>query len=78
LILRYGLKNDEKPEYNKIDKSDGELPLAIEIDTNQLIDADKEQMKQIFTKATLIALIDAGHKYGLSGVGSIVSLQQPA
>ena len=65
LILRYGLKNDEKPEYNKIDKKDGELPLAIEIDTNEMVGADKQKLKQIFTVATLKALIDAGHKYNL-------------
>ena len=65
VMLRFGLKNDEKPEYDKIDKKDGELPLAIEIDTNELVGADKQKLKQIFTVATLKALIDAGHKYNL-------------
>ena len=65
LILRFGLINGEKPEYDKIDKKDGELPLAIEIDTNELLGADKQKLKQIFTEATLKALIDAGHKYKL-------------
>ena len=66
VMLRYGLKNEDKPEYDKIDEKDGELPLAIEIDTNELIGADRERLKCVFTAATLRALIDAGHKYGLS------------
>lgn len=65
MILRYGLKNDASPVYEKINSKHGDLPLAIEIDTHELIGASKEQMKHIFTKATLIALIDAGRKYNL-------------
>ena len=65
VILRYGLKNDPRPVYEKINEKDGDLPLAIEIDTNQLVDADRDSLKRHLTSATLNALIDAGHKYSL-------------
>lgn len=63
--LRFGLKNDESPDYQRIDKEYGDLPLAIELDTNELIDADWDDLKALFTCATLRALIHAGKKYGL-------------
>jgi hypothetical protein len=65
LILRFGLCNDSEPHYQDIDKKDGELPLAIELDTHELRDADREKLKRLFTLATLKALIHAGHKYNL-------------
>jgi Immunity protein 39 len=65
VILRYGLKNDTKPVYEKINEKEGDLPLAIEIDTSQLVDADHDSLKRQLTVATLNALIDAGHKYSL-------------
>lgn len=63
LAIRYGLKNDEKPYYQKINKKYGDLPLAIEVDSNEMIEASFEELKRIFTIATLKALIHAGHKY---------------
>lgn len=66
LIVRYGLKDDDEPEYARIDQKDGELPLAIEIDTHRLLDASSfDELVQIFREATLIALVHAGKKYGL-------------
>lgn len=35
LILRYGLKNDEEPRYQRINKKYGDLPLSIELDTHR-------------------------------------------
>lgn len=65
VILRYGLKNDARPAYEKINEKDGDLPLAIEVDANQLVDADYDSLKRQFTSATLNALIDAGHRFRL-------------
>ena len=65
LTFRYGLKYEDKPHYQRIDKSDGELPLAIELDTHDLIEADQGELKRLFTLATLKALIHAGKKYKL-------------
>lgn len=65
VILRYGIKNGAKPVYEKINEKSGDLPLAIEIDTSQLVDADFDSLKRQFAFATLNALVDAGHKYSL-------------
>ncbi len=64
-MLRYGLKNDNVPYYEPINKEHGDLPLAIELDTHDLLIADPDDLKRLFTIATLNALIHAGHKYRL-------------
>jgi hypothetical protein len=65
LILRYGLENEEQPHYQPINKKHGDLPLAIELDTHELRNADRERLKRLFMIATLKSLVHAGHKYGL-------------
>jgi hypothetical protein len=63
VIVRYGLKNDDKPSYQAINKKYGDLPLAIEVDTHELIDASLEDLKLIIGRAVLKALIHAGEKF---------------
>ena len=65
LTLRYGLKNEDEPHYQGIDKQDGELALAIELDTHELREASREELKGRFIVTTLNALIHAGKKYDL-------------
>ena len=65
ISLRYGLKNENEPHYEPINKHYGDLPLAIELDTNELRGADRDEMRCLFTIATLKALIHAGKKYDL-------------
>ncbi|WP_164119065.1 Imm39 family immunity protein [Sphingorhabdus sp. Alg239-R122] len=65
LILRYGLKNDVEPHYERINEQHGDLPLAMELDTHILIESSKDELITIFRKATLIALVHAGKKYSL-------------
>lgn len=65
VVIRYGLKYEAEPHYNGIDKKHGDLDLAIEIDTHDLLDADLAGVIAMFRKATLIALVHAGEKYGL-------------
>lgn len=68
IIFRYGLKNEDKPHYSRINQSYGDLPLAIELDTNELLWADKqglEALTLLFKVATLKCLIHAGRKYKL-------------
>ena len=65
LSHRYGLKNEEVPHYEKINKKYGDLPLAIELDANELREADRDEFKRLLSVATLKALIHAGHKYNL-------------
>ncbi|WMS87511.1 Imm39 family immunity protein [Pleionea litopenaei] len=65
LILRYGLVSADKPKYQKINKKHGDLPVSIELDTNELSGANKSKLKRIMKKATLVALIDIANKYEL-------------
>jgi Immunity protein 39 len=66
LVIREGLKDETQPHYKKIDAKDGELPVAIEIDTHRLLGATGEQMVAIYRQASLVALAHAGEKYGLN------------
>lgn len=63
IAVRYGLKNDDKPSYQAINKKYGDLPLAIEVDTHELIDVSLADLKLIFGKAVLKSLIHAGEKF---------------
>ena len=65
IALRYGLKNEDVPHYQRISKKYGDIPLAIEIDTHELIETDRDGLKRLFMIATLKALIHAGKKYKL-------------
>lgn len=65
IAVRYGLKNDDKPSYQSISKKYGDLPLAIEVDTHELIGASLDDLKFTFGKAVLKALIHAGGKFEL-------------
>lgn len=65
ITIRYGLKYDDKPIYQGINKKYGDLSLAIEVDTHDLLEADLDELKYCFAVATLKALIHAGEKYKL-------------
>jgi len=67
LILRYGLKNEDEPHYQRINKKHGDLPVAIELDTHDLQHASRDELKEIFTIATLKVLVHVAQKYGLPG-----------
>lgn len=69
LIFRYGLKNENIPHYQRINKKYGDLPLALELDMRVLLTADETDpnflLKSFFEIATLDSLIHAGKKYKL-------------
>lgn len=65
LILRFGLKNEDTPHYQRINEKYGDLPVAIELDTHELQHASREKLKQLYMIATLKTLIDIGKKYNL-------------
>jgi len=65
LILRYGERDQESPEYEKIDPQDGELPVAIELDIKSLQNVSEEEVRRRFLQATLLSLIDIGKKFNL-------------
>jgi hypothetical protein len=67
LIMRFGLKNEDEPHYQRIDKKHGDLPVAIELDTHDLQHASRDELKEIFTIATLKVLVHVAQKYGLPG-----------
>ena len=72
LIYRYGLKNMLVPEYSRISKKYGDLPLAIELDSHLLLWADGNNiklLKDIFILSALLALVHVGEKYNLSYSG---------
>ena len=63
VAIRYGLKYDRKPHYQRINKKYGDLPLAIEVDTHDLVGAPLARVTEIYRRAVLVSLIDAGRKY---------------
>lgn len=65
LIIREGLVDESVPHYQSIDSKDGELPVAIEVDTHRLLGGSEEEMATVYRKATLNALIHVGEKYNL-------------
>jgi hypothetical protein len=65
LIVREGLIDEVVPHYQKIDPSDGELPLAIEVDTNRLVGSSLDNATHIYRKAALLALADAADRFAL-------------
>lgn len=64
--LRYGLKNEDEPHYEPINKKYGDIPLAIELDARELAVASREEMEKVFEIAVLKSLIAAGRKFNLS------------
>jgi hypothetical protein len=67
LMLRFGLRNDEQPSYQRIGEKEGDLPVAIELDTHELQRASRQELKDIFKTATLRVLVHVAQKYGLAG-----------
>jgi len=69
LIFRYGTETKLEPEYGKIDRQDGELPITVELEMEKLRRIDRprlhEELKRVFMLATLDALVDVGKRYGL-------------
>lgn len=66
LVFRYGLKNEEKPHYQRINQKYGDLPIAIEVDARELYEANHDELKRLLTIAVLKTLIDIGKKYDLA------------
>jgi len=65
LIIRYGLKDKFEPVYQRINKTHGDLPISVEVDTHPLVEADSETIKVVFRRATIEALLHVAQKYNL-------------
>ena len=63
IIIREGLKNDPAPASQRIDKTDGELPLTIEIDVHRLIEKTKQEMQTVYEETLLRCLQWTGRKF---------------
>lgn len=75
-MIREGLEYDVQPEYGRINKKYGDLPLSIEIDVRDLSVAGDEGVYLIYSRAALIALIHAGKKYNLPVSGLEYKLEE--
>ena len=78
ISLRYGLKNEDEPHYEPINRDYGDLPLAIELDTNELRSCDRDELYAAFELAALKALVHAGKKYNLEHSALEARLQESA
>ncbi|CAO5682730.1 MAG: hypothetical protein HEEMFOPI_01770 [Holosporales bacterium] len=68
LLYRYGIKNNLKVDFGRINKKYGDLPIAVELDMEILMWADKNNidlLHDIFMIAALEALIQVCNRYKL-------------
>jgi hypothetical protein len=67
LTVRYGLKTEDAPHYQRVDKQDGELLLAIEVDTHRILELDKqpEKLKAFFKSVVVTCLLSVARRYQL-------------
>ncbi len=67
MVVHHQDKNDFTPEYGRISRKFGSLPIDFEIDTRDLADAGKneERIHHLYKRAALSALIHVGKKYDL-------------
>lgn len=65
LVIRFGLENNAVPSYRPVNKTHGDLPVAIEIDVQPLIRVEEVVMKRAVRKAALTALLHVADKFKL-------------
>jgi hypothetical protein len=65
IIFKHGAKNQAEPEYQKINKRYGDLPITLELNAENLANSDKHALKNIYLIETLKILIHIGTKYEL-------------
>jgi len=63
VIIRYGSKTELRPEYQPIEL--GELPVAVEIDMQDLRKIEEDELERVFRGALLEALLAISEKYKL-------------
>lgn len=64
ISIRFGLKEESDPHYQAINKKYGDLPLSIEISVEKMQGISFDELKKIFRRAALKALIHAGQRLG--------------
>ena len=63
IAIRYGLKDQEQPVFQRINQKYGDLPLAIEVDSHRILNGDEKQITEIFREAATKALLAASKRY---------------
>jgi hypothetical protein len=63
LVIRYGLRNETRPRYERINRVHGDLPIAIELDARELKEMSTDVLRKAFTVATLEALLDVARQF---------------
>jgi hypothetical protein len=63
ICIGFGLKDSDEPEFQRINRKCGDLPLSIEVDTNRLLESSSAQLCDIFVRAGALALLRAGARY---------------
>jgi hypothetical protein len=67
IIFRYGLATDPEPQFDQIDPNDGDLPIARELDTKELlaVHRDVDALARYFRIRTLECLLSVARRYDL-------------
>lgn len=67
LIIRYGLKTESEPQFQRISKTHGDLPIAVEVDTHHLLDIHKEpeRLKAFLKRVTIDCLLSVARRHDL-------------
>jgi hypothetical protein len=76
LIVRYGLVNESEPHIGRIDKTDGELEVAIEVDVHDFEHADHQQLRQHYLSVLKKALDGIARHYKLNATTTIQRIDQ--
>jgi hypothetical protein len=63
ISILYGQKNDDIPKCEAVNEKYGDLPLSIEVDVHEILEASLDDLRLMFGKAVLKALIYAGKKF---------------
>ena len=67
LIIRYGIKNQLQPEFQRVSRKYNDLPISIELDMQDIhaVHRDADKLKALFGQAALEALIAVAERYKL-------------
>ncbi len=67
IIFRYGLATDPEPQFDSIHPDDGDLPIARELDTHELlaVHRDVDALARYFRIRTLECLLAVAARYNL-------------
>ena len=65
IALRYGLQDEKEPEFGRINKKYGDLPISIEIDVSERASMSELELHNFYSGAVLRSLILVASRYNL-------------